>query len=150
MREIDVKIKNMNLISYVLVIFLVSACTASMKPFLADWTAPNKFTEKQVYSAVLQAGSSIGYQPVMSDRESGAASFRRSLGATALGGEGILTLAVNVSTVGSAVVVRTTVTYNDFAVAGIHEEEIDKFYNALFNQLGISAQNQRQYNISVG
>lgn len=114
----------------------------AVTPRVSTWQSPQRFTQKEVFNAALQAGSDEGMQLAGSDRESGTASFRKRTG------EGEMVLSVTVREAGGMVQVRTTASYGGgVAIRGLHEEYIRNFHVLLFRSLGISDPSERKVNI---
>ena len=122
----------------------ITACTMSLTPAQGTWVAPARFSEEKIYSAFVPAATTNGYQPTYSDQKNGTVSFNRSMPPN-----GLLTLTAVVSEVENNTNVSVTCKYNSLAIAGINEEQVDRFFNALFDQLGLTDTTERYVSMVV-
>jgi len=121
---------------------LLTAC--AILPRMSVWEAPKRFSEKEVFSAAIQAGAQQGMQLSASDRESGTISFRKSVGKVEM------ILSVRVKSLGGRVQVHTTATSGGgLAIRGLHEEFIHNFHVFLFRNLGVTNASEEQVNIDI-
>ena len=124
------------------VAILLTLLSCAVTPRVSSWQSPQRFTQKDVFNAALQAGSDEGMQLAGSDRDAGTMSFRRK------SGKGEMVLNVTVKDVGGIVQVRTTASYGgNLAIHGLHEEYIHNFHVFLFRNLGISSASEQHINI---
>lgn len=123
-------------VAIIFVTLMLGGCAVS--PRTSSWDAPARLSYnlsyKQVVAAVMGAGASQGMSIVSSDRETGNFSFSQNVA------DVVVVLNVSIKKIPeNRIQVQTTVTTSAVAVAGIHEEFINKFHAGLFRSLGISS-----------
>lgn len=132
------------LASLLIASFTMTACTMSLTPAEGTWVAPARFSEEKIYSAFVPAAAKNGYQPTFSDQNTGTISFTRRMST-----DGQLTLTAIASKNADQVAVNVSCKYNSLAVAGMTEEQVNFFFNSLFDNLGITEPTERDVRMVV-